>query len=329
MDGPALSCKMPIGKLIGLSCRRISRGGLSLSIGLFLSGISLAEPALRVDLYIGASSPPQAELVAALEQALADSPSLDVKIRQRSIDDVDNQAASPSADLCVAIGTSASNALARSGESGPRLYGFIPRPVWQQIKACCVKPDSKVSALFLDRAPIEYLQLGQAVSPSDNRFGVLLGPVSKSTETELRRAAAQVGVQLSVAWVKKADDVGPALRKLLDDVAVLIALPDPVVFNSQTIYPLLLASYSAGLPVVAYSNAMVRAGSAAAVLVSPQDAGRDLAAEILHFGATRQLRPARSSPSLSVRFNQDVLRSLGIEAVADDSLVKRLRGGQL
>jgi ABC-type uncharacterized transport system substrate-binding protein len=74
---------------------------------------------------------------------------------------------------------------------------------------------------------------------------------------------------------------------------------------------------------------MVRAGSAAAVLVSPQDAGRDLAAEILHFQVTRQLRPARSSPSLSVRFNRDVMRSLGIEAVAEDVLVKRLRGGQL
>ncbi len=328
MDGPALPCKTAIGKLIRLSCRRCSRAVLSLSIGLFLSGASFAESALRVDLFIGPPNPPQAELVAALEQALADSQSLDVKIRQRSIEDIDNQAASPSADLRIAIGTSASNALARSGESSPRLYGFIPRSVWQQIKGCCVKPDSKVSALFLDRAPIEYLQLAQAVSPSAQQFGVLLGPVSKSTETELRRAAAQVGVKLSVAWVKTADEVGPALRKLLDDVAVLIALPDPVVFNSQTIYPLLLASYSARLPVVAYSNAMVRAGSAAAVLVSPQDAGRDLAAEILHYGATRQLRPARSSPSLSVSFNRDVLRSLGIEAVAEDVMVKRLRGGQ-
>lgn len=287
--------------------------------------VATAEPLLRVEVYSSPDSAEQREVVQALEAALFASHASAVRLQRLSIEDVDRPGPVHAPDLRVAIGTRAAERLSQDNQSPPRLYGFIPRPVWQQIKSCCPPSGGRDAALLLDRPPIEYLQLARALGPAAQRVGVLLGPASKSTETGLRLAAGRVGMDLFVGWVKTASRVGPVLRPLLEKVDVLLALPDPEVFNPETVYPVLLASYSAGLPVAAYSAAMVRAGAAASVLLSPADAGRDLAAEIARFAVTRRLRPTRSSPAMSVAINRDVLRTLRIDVSDEQELLRRMR----
>jgi ABC-type uncharacterized transport system substrate-binding protein len=278
--------------------------------------------ALLVDVWIDPDSVAQTIVVDALRASLAETNAeITVELRVHSLDaDMDRSAgvsaAGPSG-LLVALGSKAAIWLARQPVSAPRLFAFIPESVWRELHTCCLQGQGDASALFIDRPLIQQLRLVKALVPDARRVAVLLGPASTAWRPALEASAEAEGLDLAVGQVGASEPVGPALRGLVDSSDILLALPDPAVFNRDTLYSILLTSYSAGLAVVGYSEAMVRAGAAAAVHLTLEDAGVDLARAILRFGLQRRLGPPGSSPSSSLAVNREVLRSLGIPVDID------------
>ena len=137
-------------------------------------------------------------------------------------------------------------------------------------------------------------------------------------------AASRSGHLLRSRMVDDPDQVGHTLRVLLNDVDALLALPDPVIYNAHTIHSILLASYSARIPVFAYSDPMVAAGAVAAVYMSPEDVGLAMARSIQAYRVGGSLAPAQFGSHFSVSVNHDVLRSLGMAPVSETALLQRL-----
>jgi ABC-type uncharacterized transport system substrate-binding protein len=288
--------------------------------------------ALLVEVWVDSDSAAQAIFVEALAAALnGANAGPAVELRVQSFDaDRDSPAVAASADapdLLVALGSRAATRLARRPAPAPRLFAFIPEGVWRELHTCCLQGHADASALFIDRPLIQQLRLVKALVPDARRVAVLLGPTSMARRPALEQAAEAEALDLVVGQVAAGEAVGPALRGLVDSSDVLLALPDPAVFNRDTLYSILLTSYSANLAVVGYSEAMVRAGAAAAVHLTLEDAGADLARAILQFGLQRRLDPPGSSPSSSVAVNRDVLRSLGLQVDIDSLPAKVMREG--
>lgn len=288
----------------------------ALLFGLLLPPVSAAEDSrLSVIVYHDAASTVQQRVISALVAALAREASdrFDLQLRDLSQSPSDTD---PDGQLRVAIGSVAARWLARREDRIPRLYALLPLLTWRDIQICCEPALDRDAALLIDRPFNQQLELIKAVVPSVGRLGVLIGPGSQALAEDLGAAAESQGVALIVRRVEDADAVGPALRDIAPDVDVLLALPDVVVFNGDTLYGILLASYSANLPLFGYSEAMVRAGAAAALHLTPENAGSDLAFAIRQFALSGRLDPTGPSPSSSLAVNRAVLRSLGIDADA-------------
>jgi ABC-type uncharacterized transport system substrate-binding protein len=285
--------------------------------------------ALLVDVWVDPDSAAQAVVVEALAAALtgADAgPAVELRVQAFSADGAAPAvaASADAPDLFVALGSRAATRLARQPVPAPRLFAFIPETVWRELHACCLQGQGDASALFIDRPLIQQLRLVRALVPDVRRVAVLLGPTTLARRPALEAAAEAEALGLAVGRVGSGEPVGPALRGLVDSADVLLALPDPAVFNRDTLYSILLTSYSANLAVVGYSEAMVRAGAAAALHLTLEDAGGDLARAIMQFGLQRRLDPPGPSPSTSLAVNREVLRSLGIR-VDLDSLSAQFR----
>ena len=65
----------------------------------------------------------------------------------------------------------------------------------------------------------------------------------------------------------------PALKQVLEDAEVLLALADAQIYNSNSLQNILLTSFRARVPLVAFSPAYVRAGALMAVHVTPTQLG--------------------------------------------------------
>lgn len=223
------------------------------------------------------------------------------------------------ARLFVALGAQAALALANAQPTAPVLCTLLPRSAFERVlQASGRKASGQFSALFLDQPLSRQLALVQLALPKAKRLGVLWGPESQASAPLLAELALTSGLNVVEARVAKDEQVFVPLRQVLQGADVLLAVPDPEVFNTNSLQNILLASFRTGVPMVAFSPAYVRAGALLALYVTPAQLGQQAGAMArgLLQGKPLPARPTYAQ-AFSVSVNTHVARSLGLELEAD------------
>ena len=100
-----------------------------------------------------------------------------------------------------------------------------------------------------------------------------------------------------------------------------------MVVSRDTAQSLLLTTYRANIPVIAFSHAYVRAGALAAVYSTPEQIGQQTGEAILRLNQSGSWNlPKPQYPKyFSVSVNSQVARSLGLEIESEQVLVEKLK----
>lgn len=231
------------------------------------------------------------------------------------------------ADILVAVGGRAMDALAQADQ--PTLSILVPRQSFDSARARA-KPDSRaLSAIYLDQPLARQMRLIKQMLPGRSRVGVLLGPNSLQRAKALQQAARDVQLGVGTELVAHQEEIIPALKRLMVDAQVLLALPDPSIFNRSTAQSILLTSYRAQIPLIAYSKAYVQAGALAAVFSTPRQIGQQAAEILLRASQGKQLAlPEPQYPKyFSISVNYQVGRSLGLQLEDEATLLERVKAG--
>jgi len=228
--------------------------------------------------------------------------------------------------LWIALGSEAARVLTEARDQAPRLYALLPRTSFEWIAAQAGRKTSrKISAIYLDQPFSRQLDLLHLALPDARRIGVLWGPGSKTLAPALASAASARGLQVLSATLKPGQALYPSLARVLNRSDVLLAVADPLVYNGNTIENILLASFHASVPLVAFSPAYARAGALLALYSTPAQigtqAGQMAARAVLRGG---QLPAPQYPAEFTVSANQHVARSLGID-LDEIALATRLR----
>lgn len=228
--------------------------------------------------------------------------------------------------LFVALGTEAASVLAKAELRAPVLCTLLPRNSFERVLLTSGrKSSSQFSALYLDQPWNRQLDLIRLALPDARRLGVLWGPESQVQAPALRALARTRGIELVEATIGPNELLFQGLKGVLENSDVLLAVADPQLYNSGSIQNILLTSFRARVPLVAFSPAYVRAGALLALYVTPAQIGLQ-AAEV----ARGVLQGKALSPTpiyaqdLSVAVNEHVARSLGLTLEAE-ALRDRLR----
>lgn len=269
-----------------------------------------------------------AEVASAIEAGLAAAgpgrPSLAVVALPAG----DNNAARGlDADLIVAVGTRAARALAAAESRTPVIATLIPGSAFERLvreypEATQAK---RFSAVFVDQPLGRQMELVRQALPGRSRLGVVLGPDSQAQEKALAEAAATYGFRLALERITSGQELVPALSRVLGESDVLLAVPDPVVFNSGTVQSVLLTSYRHQNPMVGFSPSYVKAGALLAVFSSPAQLGRQVAEMLLRTGQGEALPPPQHPRYFSVYVNHHVARSLGLQMEPEDAIEQKLK----
>lgn len=223
-------------------------------------------------------------------------------------------AASLAPKLFVALGAEAARVLARADLRAPVLCALLPRGSFEQaLLASGRKASSQFAALYLDQPWSRQLELIRLALPGARRLGVLWGPESQAQAPALRAQVQARGLELVEASVGLNEPLFPSLKSVLENADVLLAVADPQLYNSASIQNILLASFRARVPLVAFSPAYARAGALFALHVTPAQIGvqaAELARAVLQ-GKALSPTPMYSQ-DFSVAVNEHVARSLGL-----------------
>lgn len=231
--------------------------------------------------------------------------------------------------VVVAVGLAAAQAASSLDSRVPVLSVLVPRTTFEALaREHGRQGDSRsFSAIYLDQPFSRQLQLIRFALPERSRVGVLAGAVA-AEQLPLLQAAGKGGrLKINVEKVGRADDVIPILRQLLRDSDVLLAVPDPLVYNRNTIQGLLLTTYRYQIPVIGFSLSYVRAGALVAVYSVPPQIGQQVGEMLLGLAGdkTPALPPPQYPKYFSVSVNYQVARSMGIEVDNEAVLYDKIR----
>jgi len=227
--------------------------------------------------------------------------------------------------LSVALGTEACAALAQQAPRGAVLCTLLPQAGFERVlRDSGRRASSQLSALYLNQPLTRQLDLVRLALPEVRRIGVLYGAVSKPQALALAAAAQARGLKVVSSEVKSGEPVFNDLRQVLADADLLLALADPQIYNVSSIQNILLTSYRAQVPMLAFSPAYVRAGALLSVHSTPAQIGQQAGA-LVHGVLQGQALGAPEYPQFfSVSVNEHVARSLGLR-LEPASLTERLR----
>ncbi len=222
--------------------------------------------------------------------------------------------------LLVLIGQKASAAaFAQKMTAAVRqLHIMVSKKNYSQITGCC----DRTSAIFLEQ-PLER-QLGfiAFILPERKRIGVLLGEYSTHYREELQDQANRMGLELFIREVDSAEHIGKLLYELRHKVDLLLSLPDPTIYNRNTLSNILLTTYRHQIPVIGFSKGLVKSGALAALYSTAEKIGVQAVAvaySLLQGEADFWWAPT----DYSVSVNRKVARSLRLNLPADKEIFKQ------
>lgn len=234
----------------------------------------------------------------------------------------------PPPQLIVAVGARALEViLERHAESlGPRvpiLATLIPKAGYEALVG---RGMPTVSAVWLDQPLERYLALIRLAMPERTRLGVLFGPDSEWLKPVVLKTAAAKGLTVHHATLYAQDDsIYPALRTVLAESQMLLALPDNLVYNPVSLQNILITAYRQRVPLVTYSAAHVKAGATLALHATPAQVAEQSASAVRAWLGGRGLPAARGMDRFTVAVNAQVGRSLGLSTVESQALTDALR----
>ena len=121
---------------------------------------------------------------------------------------------------------------------------------------------SRMTTLMVTNQPFgRQLDLLRLALPAVRQIGVLWGPESFSQLPLLAAALQGRRMDLSEGRYTEGQPLIGALRTALTDADVLLAVADANVYNPASVSNILLTSYRAKIPVLAFSPAYVKAGA--------------------------------------------------------------------
>ena len=158
--------------------------------------------------------------------------------------------------------------------------------------------------------------------PGRNNIGLLVTQQTRSQTSHLRQALSQRNLRLDYENVEQNEMLLPALEALLPRVDALLALPDSQLFRRENIKPLLITAYRHQKPLVAFSATFVKSGALAALYATPEQIGRQTAAQILLNG-TRLASPS-GPEEFTISINYSVADALGLRIQDETALYRAL-----
>lgn len=195
----------------------------------------------------------------------------------------------------------------------PVLAALIPRSGFERLLRDHASVRPAVAALYLDQPIGRQMDVIRLAFGAGHRVAVLLGPESSWQRSLLTASASAQGFSLQLAEVGASQTVAHALADVLDGADVLLALPDTQVYNATTVGNVLMSSYRARVPVLAFSPAYVRAGATLSLHSTPVQVGQQVALMVRQHLQAGAVLTNQYPADFAITVNERVARSLDLD----------------
>jgi ABC-type uncharacterized transport system substrate-binding protein len=224
-------------------------------------------------------------------------------------------------DVMVTLGIRAADYSAHALKSTPVLHSYITEQQYLDHQR-----NDNHHSILLNQPLQRYLRFIKLLTNAHS-VGILRNERQALSQRTLDALQQKLDIQIQQALLD--DDANPinAARDILHNNDVLLALPNPRIYNRRTLKGILLTSYRQRKPLITYSPAQVKSGALGAIYSTPENIGQQLA-EIIK----QMLQPAAAPPAafyyaryFDIKINRRVAESLELNIASKETLLKLLQ----
>lgn len=273
-----------------------------------------------VTLVMSAPTTVNTEFVDAFKEEIA-AQRIPLKIKVIDLQEVGQLQVAENSELVIALGVKALEAASKLKTSTPVIGVYTPLPVYNKLLQQSKRDVGNFSAVVLEQPYTRQFNLIKTILPDAGAVGVLLGLTSSQYAEQIKVEADTKAINLHIENVNQGRELMDKLKQILYKYDALLAIPDPDIYNRETVQPILLTSYRHQKPVFGFSKAYVQAGALAAVYSTTKQLAKQTAEIAVDAQAVRTALPFPQAPKyFSVALNSQVARSLNIK-LNDEELI--------
>jgi putative ABC transport system substrate-binding protein len=273
-----------------------------------------------VTLVMSAPTIVNTEFVDAFKEEIA-AQRIPLKIKVIDLQEVGQLQVAENSELVIALGVKALEAASKLKTSTPVIGVYTPLPVYNKLLQQSKRDVGNFSAVVLEQPYTRQFNLIKTILPDAGAVGVLLGLTSSQYAEQIKDEADTKAINLHIENVNQGRELMDKLKQILYKYDALLAIPDPDIYNRETVQPILLTSYRHQKPVFGFSKAYVQAGALAAVYSTTKQLAKQTAEIAVDAQAVRTVLPFPQAPKyFSVALNSQVARSLNIK-LNDEELI--------
>lgn len=230
-------------------------------------------------------------------------------------------------DAVISAGIEASIAISHNNIRTPIIMAMLPRQSYQKLSASSeivCKPQN-CHVILLNQPIARQLRLLKLALPDRKRIAVIASKNSSALLKRIDRTASKFGLTINGMLIPNADHLLAALDQVLSESDVLMAIPDPLIYNRNTARAILLTSFNNHIPLFAYSHSFVLAGATLGIYSTPEDIARHVANLLSELSHLKKLPNILYPKYFSIDVNRRAADALDINIPNTKLLVQRLK----
>lgn len=264
----------------------------------------------------------QGEIYQNFYSILEDKLHENITISQVSTFDINNKILKHH-DIIVSLGYKAAKAISKYKIKKTIVYSLIPDNESLQNNIPCKK--TTCYKIYINQPVYRYIKLFKALFPKEKNLVIA---TTKNTKTlqQVKVAAEKNDVIYKHLRIQKKNNISRIFIRKLNNNDVLLALPNPEIYNANNAKSIILSTYHANVPIIAYSKSFAKAGALISLYSSIDNIATktaDIINKILKEGA---LNKKKYYPDeFTIEINSAVARSLNIKFDTESVIKRKIR----
>jgi ABC-type uncharacterized transport system substrate-binding protein len=227
-------------------------------------------------------------------------------------------------DLIISIGYKSAKVVAKHKTKNNVIYTLIPDNGSLQLSIPCEK--TTCYKIYINQPVSRYVQLFKSLFPKGKTLVFATSNENSKKSQQVKTAAKNNNLAFKDISIHKNENISRTFINKLNNNDVLLALPNPDIYNANQAKSIILSTYHANVPIIAYSKSFAKAGALIS-LYSSIDNIAEKTANIVNTIITDgpQKQKEYYPDDFTIEINSAVARSLNINIDSENMLKRKIK----
>jgi len=239
---------------------------------------------------------------------------------QTSISAIDNETLN-NHDLIISIGYKAAKSISKYKIKTPVIYSLIPDNESLRSDIPCKK--ETCYKIYINQPVNRYIKLFKALFPNEKNLVFVTTKENSQKSRQVKTSSENLRVVYKELLIQQNQNISRTFTRNFNDNDVLLALPNTEIYNANSAKNILLSTYHANVPIIAYSKSFAKAGALISLYSSIDNVAEKTASTANKIFNKAPLKQKEYYPDeFTIEINSAVARSLNIN-IEPESVIKR------